>query len=144
MSKEIWQSYDGTTALYAFVHQPSNGYIWDPSIGTPAFVVWNAANIANYDIPLVASGRMYYADFPVLITTAGVYQVFICARAGLTPAITDIIISQGFMEWDGAAEITLSMIDTNVDSLITARGIINNVSVQEETNIELTKARIYI
>jgi hypothetical protein len=106
MSKEIYQAYDGTTALYAFVQRPSDGYIWDPSLGTPAFVVWNAANVTNYDIPLVASGKMYYADFPVLITTAGVYQVFVCARAGVNPAVSDMNISQGFMEWSGSQEIT--------------------------------------
>ena len=144
MSKEIYQAWTAAGTLYALVRRPADNYVWDPSIATPAFVAWVDGNIANYDIAMTATGRVHLVDFPVLIVAAGTYDVFIMLQAGAGPAITDSFISQGQICWDGTAEIILSTIDTNVDSLITARGIINNVSVQTETDIELTKSRIYI
>jgi hypothetical protein len=144
VAKEIYQAWTAAGTLYALVRRPADNYVWDPSIATPAFVAWNNANVTNYDIPMTATGRVHLADFPVLIVTAGIYDVFVMLQAGASPEITDTFISQGQIAWDGTAEITISIVDTNVDSLITARGIINNVSIQQETDIEKTKARIYL
>ena len=113
-------------------------------VSTSAFATWADGDIANYSIAMTPIGRKHFADFPALITTAGTYDVFVCLQATGTPAITDSFISQGQICWDGTAEIVLSTIDTNVDSLITARGIIQNTTVQTETDIEKTKARIYL
>lgn len=144
MSKEIYQAWTAAGTLYALVRRPSDNYVWDPSIATPAFVAWNDANVTNYDIPMTATGRVHLADFPVLIVAAGTYDVFILLQAGASPAITDTFISQGQICWDGTAEIVISTIDTNVDYLISSEGKVDNISVQEETDTEKTKARIYL
>jgi hypothetical protein len=144
VAKEIYQAWTAAGTLYALVRRPADNYVWDPSIATPAFVAWVDGNIANYDIAMTATGRVHLADFPVLIVTAGTYDVFIMLQAGGTPAITDSFISQGQICWDGIAEIVLSTIDTNVDSLITSEGKVNNITEQKDTDIELTKARVYL
>jgi hypothetical protein len=145
VAKEIYQAWTAAGTLYALIRRPADNYVWDPSIATPAFVAWVDGNIANYDIAMTPTGRVHLADFPTTANMiAGTYDVFVMLQAGAGPLITDSFISQGQICWDGAAEIVLSTIDTNVDSLITARGIINNISVQPETDISLTKARIYI
>jgi hypothetical protein len=144
VAKEIYQAWTAAGTLYALVRQPSDNFVWDPSIATPAFVSWVDGNIANYDIPMTATGRVHLADFPVLITTAGTYDVFIMLQATGTPAITDTFISQGQICWDGTAEIVLSTIDTNVDTLITNQGKVNNVIQTIELPEGSDKARIFI
>jgi hypothetical protein len=144
VAKEIYQAWTAAGTLYALVRRPSDNYVWDPSIATPAFVAWVDGNIANYDIAMTPTGRVHLADFPVLIVTVGTYDVFVMLQAGAGPAITDSFISQGQICWDGTAEILISTIDTNVDTLITNQGKVNNITVQQETDISQTKARIYI
>ena len=144
-SGEIYQSYLSTATLYALITRPSDKYIWDA--GDEAFEAvgtWNDTRIGQCDIPMTAAGDMHYVDFPAAITTAGVYLVQIRLQAGASPDTDDIILSQGFMEWDGAAEITASVIDTNVDYLITSEGKIDNVIQTIEVPEGTDKARIYI
>ncbi len=43
-----------------------------------------------------------------------------------------------------AIEAKIDIIDTNVDTLISNSGKISNVTEQKETDVELTKARIYL
>ena len=129
------------------IYEPSTGKIFNNATNAfEAIGTWNDARADVCDVPLTAIGDMHFVDFPIEIT-AGTYDVQIRLRAGATPVVlttVDFLISQGQICWDGTAEIVLSTIDTNVDSLITARGIIQNTTVQTETDIEKTKARIYL
>lgn len=139
MAGEIYQSYLSTATLYALIFRPSDGYIWDTT-GTPAFEAvgtWNDARVGDCDIPMTASGDFHKVNFPTGITTAGVYVVQIRLQAGASPDTDDMLISQGFMEWDGTGEITVSLINTNANR-------VNNFTQTTETDIEQTKARIYI
>lgn len=139
MSKELYQAWTASGTLYALIRNQS-GEVYQTTTST--FVTWADADIANYAIAMVASGRVHFGDFPAV--TAGVFDVFICLRAGGSPAITDAFISQGQIYWDGTAETTLYTVVENTDTLISNGGKINNISVQNETDVELTKARIYL
>ena len=135
MANEIYQAYDSASTLYAFVYRQSDGYIWD--VGDTAFEAigtWNDARADECDILLTPAGDMHFVDFPSGITDAGNYIVQIRIRAGASPDTDDMILSQGFMIWDGSAEVVLSdvedkidIVDSNVDDLILAAGKVNNV-----------------
>lgn len=70
--------------IYSIVRRLSDGYVHDGS----AFVEWEDADIADYDIPLnFVGGDLYVADFPEV--DAGDYLITYSLRSGSTPATTD-------------------------------------------------------
>lgn len=135
MANEIWHSYDSASTLYALVYRPSDGYIYD--VGDAAFEAvgtWNDARVGECDIAMSTAGGsdIHLADFPTV--AAAVYLVQIRLRVGGSPDTDDPPIAQGFMNWDGTAEINAStldalidIIDTNVDTLITDGGKVLNI-----------------
>jgi len=129
------------------IYEPSTGKIFNNATNAfEAIGTWNDARADVCDVPLTAIGDMHFVDFPIEIT-AGTYDVQIRLRAGATPVVlttVDFLISQGQICWDGTAEIVLSTIDTNVDTLITNQGKVNNITEQKEDDLTLQKARIYI
>ena len=109
MSKEIYQSFDSASALYALIYRQSDGFIYDA--GDEAFEAigtWNDARADECDIPMTAIGDMHYADFPAV--SDGTYQVQIRLQTGAGPSADDPPIAQGIMEWDGTAEKTIGTV----------------------------------
>lgn len=84
--------------LYAIIRRESDSFVWNGS----AFVAWNNADIATYDVPLTDRGGDYYsADFPSAIA-AGNYFVSYWEQAGATPATDDLKIpADEALYWDG-------------------------------------------
>ena len=142
MSREIFQSHIVSDALYALVRRPSDGYIWVPSIGTPAFEAlgtWNDARVQACAIAMTPSGDFHYADFPILITEDDAYQVQVRVASGGagSEAILDWIKSQGQISWSGdtSEEITLGYLGD------AALFVTEVVPLPESVE---TRARIYI
>lgn len=97
----IWST-SGQT-IYALIRKASDDTIWQTT--TAAFVSWNAANIANYDVALSAgaSDDYYTADMPSGITTAGYYRIGYFAQAGGSPATSDTPLGADEFYWNGTA-----------------------------------------
>jgi hypothetical protein len=107
MAREIWQSYDGASTLYALIWRQSDGYIYDNTDSVFRYsptALWNSGDVAHYSVPMTSYGDMHFATFPSVF--AGTYYVQVRLRAGATPAADDILISQGQMVWDGIREIS--------------------------------------
>lgn len=70
-----------------------------------SFEAFNASNWGTYDIAATeqSSTGYYTATFPSSIT-AGKYTIVAHAQTGGSPAVTDPVIGQGSMLWDGSAE----------------------------------------
>lgn len=104
MANEIQLAY-GTTGrtLYAVV-RTTVGTVWNGA----AFVAFNAADWATYDVALTEQGTSgyYVGDFPAV--AAGVYDVEVRDRAGGSPVITDPVAGSGEMYWTGTAVQSLS------------------------------------
>jgi len=137
---EIYQAYDSASVLYALIYKPSNGYIWDTT-GTPAFEAvgtWNDARVGDCDIPLTAAGSsdMHFADFPAGITVAGNYIVQIRVQAGASPDTDDMIISQGFMVWDGTAEVLPSDITADIAAVATTLELVLTAQAQVRNDVD--------
>lgn len=102
MANEIPFAANKDTVYYARVFD-STGKVWNTS-GTPAFEVWNDANVTDYDIALTdKDSGQHIGDFPSC--AAGRYKVIVYKRAGANPAITDKVKGRGEILWDGTSEI---------------------------------------
>ena len=101
-------SYAAGSTIYAVIRRPADKYIWDTT-GTPAFEVFAAAQIANYDVALTADADddYYTATFPAGIA-AGTYTVQIYLRAGDNPAITDSLLGSVSMHSSGIEQVDLA------------------------------------
>lgn len=113
MSNEITHNAVTGLTLYAcrflangnvFLSNPATNEVW----GT------DGRTAADYDVALTeedASGH-YKGDFASGGSiAAGVYQVVVYLQAGVNPADADVALAQGEIDWDGSAEITLSIIN---------------------------------
>ena len=117
MANEIWtNNFPSGSNLDAYVRKKTDDKVFDEADGGDTFEAWVNGNVANYDIPMTDNGGDYYSvNFPVVITTAGVYRVAIALRAGGTAAISDKKIAQGELTWDGTAEIDIFTLDTTIN-----------------------------
>lgn len=99
----------GGTA-YAQVRNES-GQIWNTS-GTPAFEVYNAANVADYDIALTEQGASgtFVGNLPTL--PRGIYFIEARMRAGGSPAESDTVFAAGTIRWTGSAEEGVADVDS--------------------------------
>lgn len=124
MSGELQINYPAGSTLYALLFNV-NGLIWN---GT-AFEVVVAANWANYDLALteVTTTQCYKGNMPAAV--AGVYGYVIRKRAGGSPAVSDVAVGAGVIQWDGTAEIALNDLLTEY---VTASALVN---VLDGTNI---------
>src|SRR3990167_5208303 len=111
MANEIAWSFDSASVLYALVY--SGNQIYD--VGSAAFEAvgtWNDARVGECDIAMTAAGDFHFANFPAV--AAGSYFVQIRLQAGGLPDTDDTPLSQGFMVWDGSAEIVASTITADL------------------------------
>lgn len=116
MSGEIaWDTESGLTLYAARWLTDGNVFLSNPATNE----VWGTGgrDADDYDIALTeedASGH-YIADFAAGGSiAAGYYYVTIYRQAGANPADSDVAIARGPIDWDGSAEITISLLNTNV------------------------------
>ncbi len=103
MSNELILTTSADATVYTVILNET-GQVWQTTTAT--FVTVVDANWANYDVPMVEQGTstgIYYGDFPTGITTAGVYNVFGYTRLTGTPLVTDTLVGEGQVFWDGTA-----------------------------------------
>ncbi len=104
MAGEIHFDYGITgVTLYALILNGA-GNIWNGS----AFESPLAANWATYKVALTEQSTtgIYKGTFPVV--AAGAHSLSIRLQSGGSPATTDRLIANGYIEWDGTAEILTS------------------------------------
>jgi len=124
-ANEIQIAYEEGSTLYARVRE-SDGDVWNTS-GTPAFENWADGNVTDYDIALTdEEGAHYQGAFPAC--SAGIYTVSVYLQDGANPAVDDLLAGTTDFVWDGSNEITLSMIDTNIDDIETDTAAVDTTS----------------
>ncbi len=144
MAKEIYMSSESTDTLYAIVYQQSDGKVWNGS----AFEAWVDGNIGTYDIAMTASGDMFFGDFPAVPEVDGAsdkYIVQVRKQLGASPAITDDLIGQGFMEWGtSGGDETTDTGEVTSGSIAGSNSIASHDYPENEDDLTLRKARIYL
>lgn len=118
-ANEVQIAYAVGSNLYYRIFN-STGEVWNTA-GTPAFEAWADGNVTDYDIALTGTGGSFYlGTFPDL--SNGTYSVVAYLRAGGAPAVSDGVISSGFMEWRNSAEVgwaaLIDLIDTIISTLL--------------------------
>jgi hypothetical protein len=117
MSNEIYATYDSGNTLYALIRRRPDDYVYDVVAGSDTFEAFNAANIGNYDLPMTDDGGDYYSvDFPAGISENQHTTTVYLQLAG-SPAVNDLPIYHGEIEWDGTQEITRKILDDKLDGL---------------------------
>jgi hypothetical protein len=109
MSNELSITYPTGNTLYAIlenaVGQVYNGAAFEAPIN---------ANWLTYDVAMTEAGTtgIYLGDMPVI--TAGVYYFTVRLQAGGAPAVGDIGLGTGQIQWNGTIELPLSSVATSV------------------------------
>ena len=118
MANELIINYPTGATLYALLFD-GTGQVWNGS----SFVAPGSADWTNYDIamPEVATATGVYLG-TMTAEAAGVYGWTVRKQAGGTPAVSDITVGVGRIEWTGTAEI-MPASTTNITA-----GTINSVS----------------
>ncbi len=100
MSQELECDYVTGKTVY-FLIRSSVGTIWNGS----SLVTYVTGNLSTYVVLATEQGTSgyYTADFPALLTTAGVYNVVAKDRAGGSAAESDTSIASGDLQWAGTA-----------------------------------------
>jgi hypothetical protein len=105
MANELSVNYPGGNTLYAVLLN-SVGQAYNTSGAT--FEAPVNANWTNYDIALTEAENTEFYIGTMPIVAAGVYYFNVRKQAGGSPAITDIGVATGQMQWNGTAEVPLS------------------------------------
>lgn len=111
MAKELPAFLDPSLTLYAVLLN-STGQAYNTA--GAAFETINASNWTDYDIAMTEGAAGIYAGSMPGVA-AGVYSYAVYSRAGAAPAITDELLGNGSLEWDGSAEVVLA---TVVDAIL--------------------------
>lgn len=148
MANEIQFRHTGSVG-YAVVRRLSDGYVWNGS----TFVVSNDSSYASYDITINATANdagLFIADFPALITAAGIYAAELFETAGATRTADELPILSGQIAWDGSAEVHLMSIDTLLDTINAKTATISGSSVsvvspvRDNGEIEIVRGDSYL
>ena len=119
MANEItWDSVTGLTFNVYRFKTDDNVLLANPATNE----VWGTGGrtAADYAIAMSESGASghYSVDFNAGgAIAAGVYRFVIALQSGVNPANADVKVAKGEIDWDGTAEITLSTVDTVVDTI---------------------------
>jgi hypothetical protein len=123
MANELLIHYPTGATLYAMLFD-STGQVWNGS----AFAAPGSASWTDYDIAMsevATSTGLYRASMPA--AAAGAYSFVVRKQAGANPAVGDITVGSGEIEWSGTAEVALStlataaalaVVDANVDAAL--------------------------
>lgn len=118
MANELICVYPTGNTLYTHVFD-ATGQIWNGS----AFEAPASGNWANYDIAMseaAAATQIYRGTMPG--AGAGAYSFVVRKQAGGSPAVADIAVAVGDLEWDGSAELPLSDTNTDVETILADTG----------------------
>ena len=125
MVKEIQASYTTGATLYALLFNTS-GQVRD--VDTPEWETFVDASYGTYDIAMaeegIASG-IYTANMAASIS-AGVYNIVVRKRVGGSPAVSDPVVGDGQIHWDGTNEVPIGsnvvsiLADTGTDGVLVA------------------------
>lgn len=98
MAAEIRGANNTGLTLYAHILNVS-GQRWN---GT-TFETYSAGNYANYAVSMAEQGASgaYFATFPALIITSGIYEYLVYLQGGGAPAEGDQVIGTGKVDWSG-------------------------------------------
>lgn len=111
MANELVIHYPPGATLYAQLFD-ATGNVWNGS----AFAAPGSASWTDYDIAMTevatATG-VYRASMPA--AAAGSYGWVVRKQAGGSPAVSDIAVGAGKIEWSGTAEVTLTSRASAVD-----------------------------
>lgn len=101
MANELVINHSSGSTLYALLFD-ATGNVWNgSSFVTPASASWTDYDIAMTEVA-TATG-IYRASMPA--AAAGVYGWVVRKQAGASPAVGDIAVGTGRIEWNGTAEI---------------------------------------
>jgi hypothetical protein len=129
MGNEIVMCYPTGNTLYIHLFN-SIGQIYD-TVST-AFDLPISADWADYDISMTertTATQIYRGDMPVV--AAGVYSFTIRKQAGGSPAVSDIAVGAGRIDWNGTAESVLGAIELAagaIDATAIADGGANKIA----------------
>lgn len=104
MAGELLTTFDSGTMLYAVVFDATGAVF---NVATSALEAINAANWTQYAVPLSeqSGAGIYRGDFPVGITTGGLFRAVVYQQSGGSPAVGDRDVATGIIHWNGAVEI---------------------------------------
>lgn len=120
MTNELQAYTTSGLTLYA-VLLSATGQAWNGS----AFETVDSGSWTDYDIAMTeATAGLYLGDMPAV--DAGIYGYVVYERAGATPATSDTIKGQGWLAWDGSAEIIPA---SNSTSTITVVASISGTTI---------------
>lgn len=110
MANELVFDWPTGATVYALLFN-SSGQMYNGS----TFETPEDANWATYDIALTEAGTtgIYRGDMPAV--AAGTYGLLFRLRAGGAPAVTDVPVGGGGIEWGGSAALPLSDLATAAD-----------------------------
>jgi hypothetical protein len=104
MANELILNYTAGATLYALLFD-ATGQIYNGA----TFEAPGSANWTNYDIALseaaTATG-IYRGSMPAV--AAGAYSYVVRKQAGGTPAVSDVVVGVGSLQWSGTAEVAQS------------------------------------
>ena len=144
MANELVIHYPTGATLYALLFD-ATGQIWNGSaFAAPSSAAWTDYDIAMSEVA-TATG-VYRASMPA--AAAGIYGWVVRRQAGASPAVTDIAVGTGKIEWSGTAEVTLTSRATqaSVDAIpatFTAAlaSFVNSYSTDATTAGSITRRR---
>ena len=118
MANELHTSYQSGNTVYNTVRNQTGEVLdatVDPYHSTNSWVVWNTANVDDYDIPTADKGGAdYVASYPsgtLRITDAGFYIIQGWLQVGGSAANGDLFIGSVEQLWSGTA--LLRIMDNN-------------------------------
>ena len=107
MSNELKLIYQGeaTDNLYCFVHVVETGKVLNVVHSTKD--TWNAANLAEYDVPITQfGGPLWSGNFPNWLTANTDVIITYYKRLGAAPAITDTLLQTDERTWNGTTLVS--------------------------------------
>jgi len=108
--------------LYMTVERLADNAVRDVVAG--AWDTFAVADLDDYDVPMAetpAGSYRYLAAMPAV--DPGDYIVRAYRRAGANPAITDLLVGQGVVHWDGSAVMQLGNVDSTGVGLSAAKAL---------------------
>ena len=140
MANELLIHYPTGVTLYALLHD-ATGQVWNGA----AFAAPGSASWTDYDIAMAevatATG-LYRGTMPA--AAAGVYTFVVRKQAGGSPAVTDIAVGSGRIEWSGTAEVPLTAqpwnaawdaeVESEANDALVALNLDHLIKVAKDTN----------
>lgn len=127
MSNEIKAGWQTAKTLDRYITNRSKQW-WNGS----GFEPYNASNWTTYASSLTEQGSTgeYWGTFPTAIVTQGEYLLTIRERQSGTAAVTDPIVGEGSIDWNGSSQISLSSIVGNQSiEIVTTNPVADNVTI---------------